>query len=285
MQPVILDGKKIAAEINQELEIEVKQYREDGRVPNLSVVIVGEDSASKIYVRNKQKACEAVGILSTVYQLPAHASQKELLELLQTLNHSQNVHGILVQLPLPAHIDSYQVIQAIDPQKDIDGFHPMNAGMFFLGIGGFPSCTPSGILELLKRYQIQIEGKHCVVIGRSNHVGKPMSILFLQENGTVSMCHSHTKNLDEICLQADILVCATGSKNTVTADMIKPGAVVVDVGMNRDETGKLLGDVDFAGCLEKVSAITPVPGGVGPMTIAMLLKNCMRAAKLQWEKS
>ena len=249
--------------------------------PGLAVVIVGDDPASRVYVNNKKKACEAVGFVSEEYALPAETTQEELLALVETLNSKPDISGILVQLPLPKHLDDKAVIAAINPQKDVDAFHAVNVGKIMLGEYDFLPCTPAGVMEMLHSYQIPVEGKECVVIGRSNIVGKPMAMLLLHENGTVTICHSRTKNLAEVCRRADILVAAVGIPKFVKADMVKEGAVVIDVGMDRDENGKLCGDVDFENVKEKCSFITPVPGGVGPMTIATLMKNTLKACKLQ----
>ncbi len=249
--------------------------------PGLAVVIVGDDPASRVYVNNKKKACEAVGFVSEEYALPAETTQEELLALVETLNSKPDISGILVQLPLPKHLDDKAVIAAINPQKDVDAFHAVNVGKIMLGEYDFLPCTPAGVMEMLHSYQIPVEGKECVVIGRSNIVGKPMGMLLLHENGTVTICHSRTKNLAEVCRRADILVAAVGIPKFVKADMVKEGAVVIDVGMDRDENGKLCGDVDFENVKEKCSFITPVPGGVGPMTIATLMKNTLKACKLQ----
>ena len=249
--------------------------------PGLAVVIVGDDPASRVYVNNKKKACEAVGFVSEEYALPAETTQEELLALVETLNNKPDISGILVQLPLPRHLDDKAVIAAINPQKDVDAFHAVNVGKIMLGEYDFLPCTPAGVMEMLHSYQIPVEGKECVVIGRSNIVGKPMGMLLLHENGTVTICHSRTKNLAEVCRRADILVAAVGIPKFVKADMVKEGAVVIDVGMDRDENGKLCGDVDFENVKEKCSFITPVPGGVGPMTIATLMKNTLKACKLQ----
>ncbi len=249
--------------------------------PGLAVVIVGDDPASRVYVNNKKKACEAVGFVSEEYALPAETTQEELLALVETLNNKPDINGILVQLPLPKHLDDKAVIAAINPQKDVDAFHAVNVGKIMLGEYDFLPCTPAGVMEMLHSYQIPVEGKECVVIGRSNIVGKPMGMLLLHENGTVTICHSRTKNLAEVCRRADILVAAVGIPKFVKADMVKEGAVVIDVGMDRDENGKLCGDVDFENVKEKCSFITPVPGGVGPMTIATLMKNTLKACKLQ----
>ena len=249
--------------------------------PGLAVVIVGDDPASRVYVNNKKKACEAVGFVSEEYALPAETTQEELLALVETLNNKPDINGILVQLPLPKHLDDKAVIAAINPQKDVDAFHAVNVGKIMLGEYDFLPCTPAGVMEMLHSYQIPVEGRECVVIGRSNIVGKPMGMLLLHENGTVTICHSRTKNLAEVCRRADILVAAVGIPKFVKADMVKEGAVVIDVGMDRDENGKLCGDVDFENVKEKCSFITPVPGGVGPMTIATLMKNTLKACKLQ----
>ena len=249
--------------------------------PGLAVVIVGDDPASRVYVNNKKKACEAVGFVSEEYALPAETTQEELLALVETLNNKPDISGILVQLPLPKHLDDKAVIAAINPQKDVDAFHAVNVGKIMLGEYDFLPCTPAGVMEMLHSYQIPVEGRECVVIGRSNIVGKPMGMLLLHENGTVTICHSRTKNLAEVCRRADILVAAVGIPKFVKADMVKEGAVVIDVGMDRDENGKLCGDVDFENVKEKCSFITPVPGGVGPMTIATLMKNTLKACKLQ----
>ncbi len=249
--------------------------------PGLAVVIVGDAPASRVYVNNKKKACEAVGFVSEEYALPAETTQEELLALVETLNNKPDINGILVQLPLPKHLDDKAVIAAINPQKDVDAFHAVNVGKIMLGEYDFLPCTPAGVMEMLHSYQIPVEGKECVVIGRSNIVGKPMGMLLLHENGTVTICHSRTKNLAEVCRRADILVAAVGIPKFVKADMVKEGAVVIDVGMDRDENGKLCGDVDFENVKEKCSFITPVPGGVGPMTIATLMKNTLKACKLQ----
>lgn len=249
--------------------------------PGLAVVIVGDDPASRVYVNNKKKACEAVGFVSEEYALPAETTQEELLALVETLNSKPDINGILVQLPLPKHLDDKAVIAAINPQKDVDAFHAVNVGKIMLGEYDFLPCTPAGVMEMLHSYQIPVEGRECVVIGRSNIVGKPMGMLLLHENGTVTICHSRTKNLAEVCRRADILVAAVGIPKFVKADMVKEGAVVIDVGMDRDENGKLCGDVDFENVKDKCSFITPVPGGVGPMTIATLMKNTLKACKLQ----
>lgn len=275
----IIDGKMIATQIKDELKEEVTILQNQGIFPGLAVVLVGNNSASQVYVRNKKTACEYVGIKSFSYELPEETSEQELLELIDTLNHDQAVNGILVQLPLPKHLDENKVILAIDPKKDVDGFHPQNVGALCVGLPGFISCTPAGVIELIKRSNVSIAGKHCVVVGRSNIVGKPVSLLLLREHGTVTICHSKTENLIENLKQADIVIAAVGIPKMIEGNQLKEGAVVIDVGINRDETGKLCGDVDFASCEAVASHITPVPGGVGPMTIAMLMYNCVLAAK------
>lgn len=277
----LIDGKKISQEIKNELKEEVSKLRSKGREITLAVILVGEDPASQVYVRNKQIACEYVGINSKTYNLPEDTLQEELLKLIDGLNNNVRVNGILVQLPLPKHIDENLIIKNISPLKDVDGFHPENVGKLSIGQSGFVSCTPAGIIELLKRYKIEIEGKHCLVIGRSNIVGKPMAMLLLGENGTVTVCHSKTKDLKNLTKQADILVSAIGKAKFINKEYIKEGAVIIDVGMNRDENNKLCGDVDFDSVKNHVKAITPVPGGVGPMTIAMLLNNCVESVKIQ----
>lgn len=276
----IIDGKAISAQIREEIAEKVKLYNEKtGLRPGLAVIIVGENPASQVYVRNKKKACEQVGFNSWVYEMPESTTQDELNALIDKLNGDPGVHGILVQLPLPKHLDEEEVILRIKPEKDVDAFHPYNVGRITIGDPQFLPCTPAGIMELLKRSNIEISGKECVVIGRSNIVGKPMALLLLAENGTVTVCHSKTKDLKEVCRRADILVVAIGRADFVTADMVKEGAVVIDVGMNRNAEGKLTGDVDFASVSEVASYITPVPGGVGPMTITMLLQNTLTAAE------
>lgn len=271
----IIDGKKIAADIRSELKTKVSRLSEEGKSVSLAVILVGDNPASKVYVRNKKNACEEVGIRSESYELSEDTTQDELLELIDRLNNDDECNGILVQLPLPSHIDEEKVIAAIDPDKDVDGFHPVNVGKLSIGLDGFVSCTPAGIIELLKRSGVTMDGKRAVVIGRSNIVGKPMALLLLRENATVTIAHSHTDDLKGLCRQADILIVATGRAKFVNRDYIKPGAVVIDVGMDRDENGKLCGDVDYDDVFETASMITPVPGGVGPMTIAMLLYNCV----------
>lgn len=276
----IIDGKKISAEIKEELKTEVAAYAAQGKTCALAVIQVGADPASSVYVRNKKKACAYIGIESLSYELPEETTEEELLALIQKLNDNPDVHGILCQLPLPKHICEDHVIQAIDPQKDVDGFHPQNVGALVVGKKGFVSCTPAGIIQLLKRSNIEIAGKHCVVIGRSNIVGKPMALLMLRENATVTICHSRTENLKEICKEADILIVAIGKPRYIGADYIKEGAVVIDVGIHRNEENKLCGDVRFEEAEQIASYITPVPGGVGPMTIATLMHNCVDAMKL-----
>ena len=271
----------ISTEIKDELKITVEELKKQGVETCLAVIQVGDDPASSIYVRNKKGACAYVGIESLSYELPEETTEEELVKLVKELNENDNVHGILVQLPLPKHINADTIIRTISPDKDVDGFHPESVGRLCIGEPGFVSCTPAGIIQLLKRSGIEIEGKECVVVGRSNIVGKPMSILLLRENGTVTITHSRTKDLKEVTGRADILVVAIGKPKFITADYVKEGAVVIDVGMHRNEENKLCGDVDFDDIKDKVSAITPVPGGVGPMTIAMLMYNCVEAAKGQ----
>lgn len=270
-----IDGKKISAEIKEELKTEVAALKEQGKEAALAVIQVGADPASSVYVRNKKKACEYIGIKSLSYELPETSTEQELLDLIEQLNKDDVVNGILVQLPLPEHMDEDKVIKAISPQKDVDGFHPQNVGALVIGQEGFVSCTPAGIIQLLKRSGIEIEGKNCVVVGRSNIVGKPMALLMLRENATVTVTHSKTRNLKEICKEADILIVAIGKKEFITKEYVKEGAVVIDVGIHRDENNKLSGDVKFDEVEPIASAITPVPGGVGPMTIAMLMNNCV----------
>jgi len=272
----IINGKEISAAIREEIKAGVQGMSVR---PGLAVVLVGDDPASAVYVRNKSKACAEVGIYSEVYRLPEETGREQLLGLIEQLNQSPLIHGILVQLPLPKHLDPEKVIMAIDPAKDVDAFHPVNVGKIMIGNYDFLPCTPAGVMELLHRSGIEVSGKECVVIGRSNIVGKPQAMLLLHENATVTVCHSKTRDLPSVCRRADILVSAVGKAKFVTADMVRNGAVVIDVGMNRDENGKLCGDVDFEPVSEKASYITPVPGGVGPMTITMLLKNTVTAAK------
>lgn len=279
--PLLIDGKKISTEIKDELKVTVEELKKQGVETCLAVIQVGDDPASSIYVRNKKRACAYIGIESLSYELPEETTEEELVKLVKELNENDKVHGILVQLPLPKHINADTIIRTISPDKDVDGFHPESVGRLCIGEPGFVSCTPAGIIQLLKRSGIEIEGKECVVVGRSNIVGKPMSILLLRENGTVTITHSRTKDLKEVTGRADILVVAIGRPKFITADYVKEGAVVIDVGMHRNEENKLCGDVDFDDVKDKVSAITPVPGGVGPMTIAMLMYNCVEAAKGQ----
>ncbi|MEF9941384.1 MAG: bifunctional methylenetetrahydrofolate dehydrogenase/methenyltetrahydrofolate cyclohydrolase FolD [Lachnospiraceae bacterium] len=274
----LIDGKTIASQIKEELKERVFKMKEQGKSVCLAVIQVGNDPASSIYVRNKKKACEYIGIESMVYQLPEETTQDELLKKIEVLNFDETVDGILVQSPLPRHINELDIVKAISVYKDVDGMHPESLGNLCSGVKGFLSCTPLGIIELLKRYQIPIAEKECVVIGRSNMVGKPIALLLLRENATVTIAHSATKNLKEVCKRADILVVAIGRPQYITSEYIKKGAVVIDVGMNRDANQKLCGDVDFEDVVDKTSAITPVPGGVGPMTIAMLMFNCIEAA-------
>ncbi len=279
--PTIIDGKAISTQIKDELKEQVAKMKADGITLCLAVIQVGADPASCVYVRNKKKACEYIGIESLSYELPEETTQDELLGIIKELNARKDVNGILVQLPLPKGLDEEKILDAIDPLKDVDGFHPMNVGNLSIGRKGFVSCTPAGVIQLLKRSGISIEGKECVVVGRSNIVGKPMSMLLLRENGTVTTAHSRTKNLQEVTKRADILVAAVGKPRMITADYVKEGAVVIDVGIHRNEDNKLCGDVDYENVAPKCSAITPVPGGVGPMTIAMLMKNCVESYSLQ----
>lgn len=278
---IIIDGKKVSAQVKEQVRIETEELVKKGIKPGLAVIIVGDDPASRVYVNNKKKACEKVGFLSKEFALPATTTQEELLALVNELNEDKEINGILCQLPLPKGLDEKAVIEAISPLKDVDAFHASNVGKIMIGDYDFLPCTPAGVMEMLHSYNIPVEGKECVVIGRSNIVGKPMSMLLLHENGTVTITHSRTKNLKEVTKRADILVAAIGKPKFVTADMVKEGAVVIDVGMDRDENGKLCGDVDFENVKEKCSAITPVPGGVGPMTIAVLMKNTLKACKIQ----
>lgn len=276
----IIDGKQISKDIKEELKAEVASLAAQGRKCCLAVIQVGNDPASSVYVGNKKKACAYVGIESLAYELPEETTEEELLTIIDKLNKDANVHGILCQLPLPKHINEDHVIKAISPKKDVDGFHPQNVGALVIGEKGLVSCTPAGIIQLLKRSNIEMEGKHCVVVGRSNIVGKPMSLLMLRENATVTICHSHTKNLKEICKEADILIVAIGKPQFIGKEYVKDGAVVIDVGIHRDENNKLCGDVKYDEVEPVASYITPVPGGVGPMTIAMLMHNCVEAMKL-----
>lgn len=277
----LINGKEISAKVKESVKSETKEFIEKtGVVPGLAVILVGDDPASKIYVGNKKKACAEVGFNSFEHILPESTEQGELLELIEKLNHDPSVHGILCQLPLPKHIDERAIINAISPKKDVDAFHPANVGKIMIGDYDFLPCTPAGVMELIHSTGVSVGGKKCAVIGRSNIVGKPMAMLLLHENGTVTICHSKTKDLEKECREADILVAAVGRAKLIKGDMIKEGAVVIDVGMNRDENGKLCGDVDFSEAEKRASYITPVPGGVGPMTIAMLMKNTLTAAKL-----
>ncbi|MFG6355303.1 MAG: bifunctional methylenetetrahydrofolate dehydrogenase/methenyltetrahydrofolate cyclohydrolase FolD [Acetatifactor sp.] len=277
----IIDGKKISAEIKDELKEQVAAYRERGIEICLAVIQVGDDPASSVYVRNKKKACEYIGIRSLSYELPARTTEEELLSLVEQLNGRADVNGILVQLPLPEQIDEEKVLNAISPLKDVDGFHPMNVGALCIGKKGFVSCTPAGVIQLLKRSGISISGRECVVVGRSNIVGKPMALLLLRENGTVTVAHSRTEDLKTVTRRADILVVAVGRPQMITEEYVKEGAVVIDVGIHRDAENKLCGDVEYARVAPHCSAITPVPGGVGPMTIAMLMKNCVESVEIQ----
>ena len=280
MEEKIIDGKFISQTIKDELRDRVNKLKEEGKEVSLAVILVGNDSASQVYVRNKKKACEYVRIRSLSYELPEETSEEELLKLIDDLNEREDCQGILVQLPLPKHIDSEKVLLRIDPKKDVDGFHPVSVGNLSIGNPGFVSCTPAGIIELLKRSGVELDGANAVIVGRSNIVGKPMAMLLLRENCTVTIAHSHTRNISEVTSRADILIAAIGKPKFFKAKDIKENAVVIDVGMDRDENGKLCGDVDYEDMLPKVSKITPVPGGVGPMTIAMLMKNCVDAVDL-----
>lgn len=281
MMAKIISGKEVSAKVREDVRKECEHLKEKGITTGLAVIIVGNDSASRVYVNNKKKACADVGFISEEYALPEETTQEELIELVKKLNNKKEINGILCQLPLPKHIDEKAVIEAISPLKDVDAFHVSNVGKIMIGDYHFLPCTPAGVMELIHSENIDVCGKNCVVIGRSNIVGKPMAMLLLHENGTVTICHSKTENLKEICKSADILVAAVGIPKFVKADMVKEGAVVIDVGMDRDENGKLCGDVDFNEVEPIASYITPVPGGVGPMTIAMLMKNTLMAAKIQ----
>ena len=278
---IIIDGKAVSAATREAIKNEVAELKEKGVTPGLAVIIVGDDPASRVYVNNKKKACAELGMLSEEYALPAETTNEELLGLINELNGRKDINGILCQLPLPCHLDEKAVINAIAPEKDVDAFHPVNVGGIMTGDYSFLPCTPAGVMQMLKHYDIQTAGKHCVVIGRSNIVGKPMAMLMLHANATVTICHSRTVNLAEECKRADILIAAVGKPKFVTPDMVKEGAVVIDVGMDRDENGKLCGDVDFDAVEPICGAISPVPGGVGPMTISMLMRNTLTAAKLQ----
>lgn len=275
----ILSGKTVSARIKENLKKEVEELKVKGILPGLAVIIVGEDPASKVYVGRKEAMCEELGMHSEKFALPESTTQEELIALVEKLNCDDKIHGILVQLPLPRHLDEKAVINTINPKKDVDAFHPVNVGKIMIGDYDFVPCTPAGIMELIAESGVTVEGKTCVVVGRSNIVGKPMSMLLLHQNGTVTTCHSRTKNISEVTKSADILVAAVGKANFITKDMVKPGAVVIDVGMNRLDDGRLVGDVDFENVEKIAGAITPVPGGVGPMTIAMLMKNTFTAAK------
>lgn len=277
----LIDGKKISAEIKDELKEKVAALKAEGKELTLAVIQVGDDKASTVYVGNKKKACEYIGVRSLAYELSGDTTEEELLALIKELNERDDVNGILVQLPLPSGICEDKVLLAIDPDKDVDGFHPVNVGRLWIGDKGFESCTPAGVIQLLKRSGITIAGKECVVIGRSNIVGKPMAAMLLRENGTVTVCHSRTKNLAEVTKRADILVVAIGKPKFITAEYVKEGAVVIDVGIHRNEDNKLCGDVDFESVEPVASAITPVPGGVGPMTIAMLMCNVVRSEEIK----
>ncbi len=276
----IIDGKIISQQVKDEVKAKTAELKaKTGIEVCLAVILVGADPASQVYVRNKKKACEYVGFKSLSYELPEETTQEELLELIDKLNKDDSVHGILVQMPVPKQIDEKTVIDAISPEKDVDGFHPMNVGALCIGEKGFVSCTPAGIIQLLKRSDIDISGKECVIVGRSNIVGKPMALLMLRENATVTIAHSRTADLKAVCKRADILIAAIGKPKMITEDYVKDGAVIIDVGINRNaETGKLCGDVDYDNVAPKCTAITPVPGGVGPMTIAMLMSNCLESA-------
>ena len=277
----LIDGKAISAQIKEEVKEKVAALKEQGREVTLAVIQVGNDPASTVYVGNKKKACEYIGIRSLAYELPEETPEEELLQLIRQLNDRDDVNGILVQLPLPAHMDEDKVIRTISPQKDVDGFHPQSVGALSIGQPGFDSCTPAGVIQLLKRTGVEIDGKECVIVGRSNIVGKPMALLMLRENATVTVCHSHTKDLKEVTKRADILIVAIGKPKFITKEYVKEGAVVIDVGIHRGADGKLCGDVDYDDVASITHAITPVPGGVGPMTIAMLMNNCVEAKGLQ----
>jgi len=283
MSAKILNGKEVSARIKDELKDKVTELKKDGIFPGLAVVLVGNDPASRVYVNSKKKACEFIGIESFEFTLPEDSTEQQLLELVYKLNSDKQVNGILVQLPLPKHINEENIINAINPSKDVDAFHPANVGRIMTGNPIFLPCTPAGVMELIHESGIDVKGKECVVVGRSNIVGKPQAMLLLAEHGTVTICHSRTVNLEEVCKRADILVAAVGKPEFVKGNMIKPGAVVIDVGINRVD-GKIVGDVEFSSASEVASAITPVPGGVGPMTIAMLMKNTVKAAELQKQK-
>ncbi len=280
----IISGKEVSEAVKLRVADEVKELKANGIEPCLAVILVGDDPASRVYVNNKKKACEFCGIRSLEYVLPAETKEEELIELVEKLNNDKSVNGILCQLPLPKHLDEKKVLNLIKPEKDVDAFHPENVGHIMIGDFNFLPCTPAGIMEMLRYENIDLDGKNCVVIGRSNIVGKPMAMLMLKENATVTICHSRTKNLKEVVAGADVIVAAVGRPNFVTADMVKDGAVIIDVGINRMDDGKLCGDVDFESCKEKASYITPVPGGVGPMTIATLMQNTITATRIQNRK-
>ncbi|MCR4611563.1 MAG: bifunctional methylenetetrahydrofolate dehydrogenase/methenyltetrahydrofolate cyclohydrolase FolD [Lachnospiraceae bacterium] len=280
METIIIDGKKISQDIKDELAVKVADYKKKGVEITLAVIQVGDDPASSVYVRNKKRACEYIGINSKSYELPTETTEEELLQLIDNLNNDDSINGILVQLPVPDHIDEKKITNAISPLKDVDGFHPYNVGCLSIGDKGYISCTPAGIIELMKRNNIEIDGKNCVIIGRSNIVGKPMCALMLRENATVTVAHSHTQDLKDLCKTADILIVAIGKNNFVTSEYVKEGAVVIDVGIHRDENNKLSGDVLYDDVKPHCSAITPVPGGVGPMTIAMLMNNCVESVNI-----
>lgn len=277
MSAKLIDGKAIAQKIREDIKKEVKCLQDNGIIPGLAVILVGNDPASQVYVGHKEKACKEVGFHSQIYRLAEDISQTELLNLIKKLNNDKNIHGILVQLPLPKHLDEKEVINTIAPNKDVDGFHPLNAGALFIGEKSLVPCTPKGCIYLLKEIGYDLQGKKAVIVGRSNIVGKPIAVLLLNENATVTICHSRTQNLKEELLKADVVVAAVGRANFITGDMIKPGAVIIDVGINRLDNGKLVGDVEFETVKEKAGWITPVPGGVGPMTIAMLMQNTLEA--------
>ncbi len=278
---IVISGKEVSAKVRADVKKECDELKAKGIAPGLAVIIVGDDPASRVYVNNKKKACADVGFVSEEYALPAETTQEELMALIDKLNSRPEINGILCQLPLPKHLDEKAVINAISPIKDVDAFHPSNVGRIMIGDYHFLPCTPAGVMELIHYAGIDVSGKSCVVIGRSNIVGKPMAMLLMHENGTVTVCHTKTKNTAELCRSADIIIASVGRPKFLTADMVKEGAVVIDVGINRDENGKLCGDVDYEPVAAKASYITPVPGGVGPMTIAMLMKNTLMAAKIQ----
>lgn len=279
MAAKLIEGKEVSEALREQLKKEIEQLEQEGITPGLAVIVVGNDNASRVYVNSKKRACAELGLYSEEYALPAETPQKELLELIGKLNRKPDIDGILLQLPLPEHMDEKAVVEAINPEKDVDTIHPLNMGKLILGDYKLAPCTPAAVMELLKAYRIDVGGKECVVIGRSNIVGKPMAAMLMQQNGTVTVCHTRTKDLKEVCRRADILVSAIGKTKYITADYIKPGAVVIDVGINRDEAGRLCGDVDFDAVSEVAGVITPVPGGVGPVTITMLMKNTVIAAK------